>query len=276
MLVLCSPLYASVVASLVGNVVLPSLIAISLSSNVSEYDFGSGSSVQIENILKIQDKVLTEPKFIGAGGGGAVFSYRQSSAQPPQSQASHTNDNVVVKYSWLQSAQSVTNECNVLKVMEARHVTGVERCLARMDYQPDPRRTVIVMEPYLEDAVSSMAELSPDVARKATQNLIKSVVEMLAARVATVDLQPLISKRTGDLILIDMTEAVILGENTLSSIEKATVAEFCTEVVALIPDNLLDDASQFFTQETKRLEQSSGVLLQDDVGNILEGMLNTN
>ncbi|KAL3918507.1 MAG: hypothetical protein SGARI_007451 [Bacillariaceae sp.] len=158
--------------------------------------------------------------------------------------------------------------------MEERHVTGVERCLAQMDYRPDPRRVVIAMEPYLEDTVSNIAELPPDVASIATRNLIKTVVEMLAARVATVDVQPLISKRSGELILIDMTEARMLAKDGLSSIEKAIVTEFCTEIVALIPDSLLEDASESLKQEASRLKQmTSGVLLQEDVRCILEATL---
>jgi hypothetical protein len=282
MILLNLSMYASAAASLVSSLVFPSILILSSpTSNTKEYVFGGASSVQVEREIKLQGRTLTDPQFIGAGGGGAVFTYRQSKSQPSRrEQQSPTllvhpqhDDDVVVKFSWLQSAESVANECSILKIMEGRHVPGVERCMAQMDYQPDPRRTVIVMEPYLEDAASSLSELSPDIAQIATQNLIQTAIEMLKARVVTIDVQPLISKRTGELILIDMTEAILLRDDGLSSMEKAVVTEFCSEIAALVPETWLEDASKTFACEMSRIEHTSGIPLQEDVRTILETML---
>jgi len=221
--------------------------------------------------------VLNDPQFLGAGGGGAVFSYRQQQLLGEDIHNHFTgNDDeqeamVVVKFSWLQSAESVRNECRVLRVMEKKHVTGVERCLAQLEYNDDPRRTVIVMQPIVEDAVSSIGELPPEISRVAISGLIKAFVGMLAARVVTTDVQPLISKTTGELILIDMTEATILSDK-LSDIDKALFNAFCTEIFSLIPDSLLDQASQSFLNELHGLEETNDVRLDNDICDIVRSL----
>ena len=62
----------------------------------------------------------------------------------------------------------------------------------------------------------------------------------------------------------------------MSSIEKATVTEFCTEVAALIPDNLMNLASKTFTEEISRVEKISGTLFEEDVLGILEATFGNN
>mmetsp|Transcript_25249 Transcript_25249/g.44823 ORF Transcript_25249/g.44823 Transcript_25249/m.44823 type:complete len:325 (-) Transcript_25249:670-1644(-) len=256
----------------------------SISTTITKtYEFGNGSSVQIENPMKVplQESttfmVLNDPQFLGAGGGGAVFSYRQQQLLGEDIHNHFTgNDDeqeamVVVKFSWLQSAESVRNECRVLRVMEKKHVTGVERCLAQLEYNDDPRRTVIVMQPVVEDAVSSIGELPPEISRVAISGLIKAFVGMLAARVVTTDVQPLISKTTGELILIDMTEATILSDK-LSDIDKALFNAFCTEIFSLIPDSLLDQASQSFLNELHGLEETNDVRLDNDICDIVRSL----
>jgi hypothetical protein len=268
---------------LTGNMILHS-------PSTQTYEFGIGSSVQIDNPLQIKgiSTILVNPEFLGSGGSGAVFSYYKTKLQQEQHQlpqsAAETNDyqtnnhndmKVAVKYSWLQSAQSVRNECNVLKVLEQRHVRGVERCLAQINYQDDPRRVIIVMEPVVDDAVSSMTDLSPVAARVAMEMLMKTMAQMLVARVVTTDVQPLMSKSTGDLVLIDMTEATILpsSDKKLSDIDKALVSEFCNEVISLIPSTLLESASNAFYEEVHHIQASSNARLDNEVRIILDDLL---
>jgi hypothetical protein len=258
------------------------------SPSIQTYDFGNGSSVQIENPLQIQgiSATLVDPEFLGAGGSGAVFSYYRTERLQHQLQRNAglaNNDQiktqkdkkVAVKYSWLQSAESVRNECKVLRVLEQRHVTGVERCLEQIHYHDDPRRVIIILEPVVDDAVSSMTDLSQMAARAATEKLMKTMAQMLVAGVVTTDVQPLISKSTGDLVLIDMTEATILSssDRELSDLDKALVGNFCNEVISNISGNLLEFASQVFYKELYRIQVASSARLDDEVREIIDHLL---
>jgi hypothetical protein len=156
------------------------------------------------NIIKYDSGMMTliDPQFLGAGGGGAVFSYSFQQSPPQQQKGrpttttmgdttttltrigisggienmkkgrntdqnydgsnnnnnSHKNDldhNVIIKYSWNKSSDSVRNECTVLRVMEQRGIQqGVERCLGIMTYPDDPKRVMIAMQPVLVNSVS--------------------------------------------------------------------------------------------------------------------------
>jgi hypothetical protein len=265
--------------------------AIVLMSNTvlqSPFEFGNGSSVQIENPLHIKEFSLTlrDPEFLGAGGSGAVFSYRETHRRQQQVQKNdptasnnhirkYPDKKVAVKYSWLQSAESVRNECHVLSVLEQRHVTGVQRCLAQIPYREDARRVIIITEPVVDDAVSSMSDLSSSAARTATQMLMRAMAQMLAARVVTTDVQPLISKSTGELLLIDMTEATILpsSDEVLSDLNIALVTEFCNEVINLLPSTMLEMASHAFYEEVSRIEASSSTRLDDQMKTIIDDLL---
>jgi hypothetical protein len=256
------------------------LVAYVAMSTSVVFDFGNGGSVNEDNPLQFQPQpyhnamTLVDPQFLGAGGGGAVFSYSiqdrwgattvgrgverrmgggDSNIIISDDGSSRTNDinnKVVVKYSWIKSAESVRNECDVLRVMEQREIQGVERCLGVMNYGDDPRRVVIALQPLMEDAVSSLGDMPSDAAAsRAVSSLMKTMAQMLFEGIVTTDVQPLFSKTTGEVILIDMTEAVILAGDPLTDIERALISEFCTEMINLIPERLLEIAAESFTTE---------------------------
>ena len=56
---------------------------------------------------------------------------------------------------------------------------------------------------------------------------------MLAANVATTDVQPLINKTNGDVLFIDLTEAQIMSKPP-SFLDLALASSFCNEMAALI------------------------------------------
>ncbi|KAG7357261.1 hypothetical protein IV203_001949 [Nitzschia inconspicua] len=256
---------------LTGNVILQSTTFIP-STATTTFEFGNGSSVRVENPMRIRGLPdLVEPHFLGAGSGGAVFSYQRQSTQK---ETEHPcKDKVVVKFSWLQSAESVRNECKVLNAMEQRHISGIERCLTQLENPEDPRRTIIVMEPVVNDAISNLDELSTEAALTATKTLMTTLAQMLVARIVTADVQPLISKSTGKLVLIDMTEAKILPEGKLSDIDVALVREFCSEVISFIPDTFARIASETFYEELYRIEAESHEFLDDYVRTIIESLM---
>ena len=91
----------------------------------------------------------------------------------------------------------------------------------------------------------------------------------LAVNVVTVDVQPLISKQTGDVVLIDLTESKEL-KKPLSFLDVALLSSFCTEMAALIPEPLLPVASRALLDEIKALEQK-GRFLSNETYEALRG-----
>mmetsp|Transcript_28433 Transcript_28433/g.51516 ORF Transcript_28433/g.51516 Transcript_28433/m.51516 type:complete len:313 (+) Transcript_28433:64-1002(+) len=213
-----------------------------------EWNLGNGM-VQLEDPLMFPKlKPLHGATLLGSGGGGAVFSFQGSQT--------------VVKISWLGSAASVERECAVLKTLENTAVQGVERCIGQTRYLNDSRRVMIAMEPLMEDAVASVLDIDKDLRPHAVECIVRTMVQMLAANVVTIDVQPLISRQTGDVIFIDLTEATEL-KPPLSFLERTLISSFCTEMAALIPEYLLPVASNALLDELKMLEQGGAYLSKD-------------
>mmetsp|Transcript_14959 Transcript_14959/g.32204 ORF Transcript_14959/g.32204 Transcript_14959/m.32204 type:complete len:256 (+) Transcript_14959:643-1410(+) len=213
--------------------------------------------VQLEDPLRSFGSALGElrqPQFLGSGGGGAVFAYRRVTASP-----------VVVKVSWIRSAASVERECEVLKYMEEsstnHNVDGVEKCLGRVPYPTDTRRTMIVMEPFMDDSVASVSEIRKELREYSVSCIVRTLVQMLAAGVLTTDVQPLISRSTGEVVFIDMTEAKIISTShaeSLSFLDMALASSFCSEMIALIPEEYASIASRKLVDELKAMELRGG------------------
>eukprot|EP00536_Pseudo-nitzschia_multiseries_P016362 jgi/Psemu1/221084/e_gw1.1087.13.1 len=243
---------------------------------------------------------LVDPKFLGAGGGGSVWTMKQQKTpnkttnSPSRNTAGGRDENehktandkndVVVKISWSRSTDSVRNECDVLRVLERRGVTGVERCLGATDYRYDPDRVVIVMQPLVVDdndntgngsITASLDDLSLEMARVAARKLGTTAAQMIAAGVVTTDVQPLISKTTGDVLLIDLTEARVIvvptGEGaSIADGDRLLTNAFFTEIQGLIPESLLDDASEAFRNELRRIEADTGMRIPGSIREILD------
>lgn len=237
------------------------ILSLSEPATTTMYELGNGSVV-IEDPLTINglSTTLYNPRLLGSGGGGAVFAYSRKGNDDAKGVADKVSGknigDVAVKFSWLRSSKSVANECSILKTMELNQVEGVERCLAIARYKQDGHRTVIVMEPVMDDSVGSLSEINTELLPKATNGLIRTLVGMLAANIVTTDVQPLISPTTGDLLLIDMTEAVEIPKNVpINFINTALTNAFCNEIVTMIPDSMIENASETLLQELIRFEQ---------------------
>lgn len=207
-------------------------------------------------VLSIQGKTLqlSNPTLIGAGGGGAVFAMEDSS--------------ILLKVSWTDSTKSVHRECRTLQLLEQKNVGSAERCLGEFAYDGDDEgRVVIAVEPYVRDAVAAVSEVDKRQQRIAVEQIARTVVQMLAANIVTIDVQPLIDKHTGNVIFIDMTEAQELIP-PFSFLDKVLLGSFATEMLTLIPENLVDVASQTMMKEIAALK-AEGVSLSDEANEVL-------
>jgi hypothetical protein len=235
-----------------AGIVVAGTLALSPSASAAEVWNSVNGQVRLADRL-VFPKQLRRPRLLGSGGGGAVFSFEESQ--------------VVVKVSWLGSAASVERECSILNILEQNGVQGVERCLAQQPYPEDARRVMIALEPLVDDAVANTMDVDASLRPHAIRCIMRTMVQMLAANVVTVDVQPLISKQTGDALFIDLTEAKVLVP-PLSFLDVALMSSFCTEMSALIPESLLPVASTALLDELQALEQS-GVDLSDQAYDVL-------
>jgi hypothetical protein len=258
--------HLKMIMPLIAKVVSGVWLATTLSSGELNFDLGNGS-VKLENPMEVilpqgTNMKLQDPRFLGSGGGGAAFGY--SWREPPKG----SSTSAVVKISWLRSAKSVRNECQILQLLQRRQVSGVETCLASLDYPDDPRRVMIVLEPLVEESVSTVSELPPKLQAKAVDQLIRTMIQMLAANVVTTDVQALISTNTGDVLLIDMTEAKVVTTPP-TFVDIALVGSFCSEIFNLIPENLVPAASTSLLSELMKLE-ATGDRLSKEVYDVLQ------
>jgi hypothetical protein len=123
---------------------------------------------------------------------------------------------------------------------------------------------MIVVTPYMSDAVASILEVPTEQARRvAVDQIARTLVQMLAANIITIDVQPLISKTTGQTIFIDMTEAQVWSSSSSSStssssssysfLDQTLIASFISEMVTLIPEAYWKVAHTSIQDELTRL-----------------------
>jgi hypothetical protein len=217
------------------------------------WKLGNGD-VELPDPLAIAGLQLQHPRLLGSGGGGAVFSMEDVSKKAPSSKSTATS-NVAVKVSWRRSAASVENECHVLQRLQESSVSGVETCLGQAPYPTDPTRVMIALQPvFTQDdvMVNSISDIiGLDQQSRAVRSIVKNMMEMLAARTVTTDVQPLLSQKTGDVLFIDLTEAkvILASVDTISVVDLSLASSFVSEMLSRIPDTLQGVAAQTLWQE---------------------------
>eukprot|EP00977_Amphora_coffeiformis_P001379 scaffold286_cov169-Amphora_coffeaeformis.AAC.23 len=258
----------------------------------AEFDFPNGH-VQIDEplILNLSHSKnhrsfkLVHPVLVGYGGGGSVYAFDYADDDDNNNKEDDATTPPLVKISWSDSADSVRRECTTLQYLESKGVISVERCLGAVPYphQDDDaedgsgnnknNRVMIAVTPYVADAVASVRELETAAQQtKAVQQIAQTLVQMLAHDIVTIDVQPLISQTTADVIFIDMTEAVVLHP-PFSFLDQTLLGSFCSEMLALIPDDdesLVRVAAASVRAEVERLA-AQGTQLSPEARDILFG-----
>jgi hypothetical protein len=248
---------------------------------------------------------LIHPLLVGAGSGGAVFTFEESQIlhyqfgiQSPTS-PSNTNicmddafvllpprNSLVLKVSWISSRDSVRNECQILQSLEPYQIDSIEQCWGEFPYpndaDPTPKqpqqssqRIMLLLSPYVSDGTSNIYDVSTKLNQiRAVQQLSQTMIQLLARNVVTIDVQPLISKETGQVVLIDFSEAQSLTPSASSSqsftfSDLTLVNNFVTEMMTLIPDEFRSVAEESIHEEVQRLETQEGNSLSPEIKDIL-------
>jgi hypothetical protein len=186
---------------------------------------------------------------IGSGGTSIVY-------------ASKGEDNVygsdvVLKVSRLGSEKKLEEECKTMRHMQMNKVSGVPICIDECMVHDHP---AIVLFPLASsNAVSSISTsiMSETIAKKSIDGLVTTLVDMLASGVITNDVQPLIDPKSGSVLLIDMTEAQIIGP-TLTYNEISSINSFISEIFAIIPSDLHEYALTVARRAVTAYETSNG------------------
>jgi len=229
---------------------------------------------------------LWDPTLLGSGGSGAVFSFsthpnnspsdssysnKQSKDATYNSKLDDDDNNVAIKVSWKRSRNSVENECNILQSLE--NVPHVERCLGRPNPYPyEDGRVMIAVTPVVttmtsDDGITSSLNNVKTGApqRNAVKSVVEAIVGMLNLGIYTLDVQPLISVETGEVLFIDFTEAQHFSI-PLTSLDESALVGFCGEVSVLIPDSLKGVAGEYLMAELSSLDRNTTPL----PGNVVE------
>jgi len=207
--------------------------------------------------------LLHHPRLLGSGAGGAVFAVSTSTDMDPKTTTTTTTSRMLaIKISWLPSTESVENECHILKHHETFKVSGVEQCLGIQRYDADPRCVMILLEPVVEEltTVGSVDELDGmELQMHAVESMMRIMVRMLAAREVVTDVQTLISRDTGNVLLTDFTEARILPQDeVITLLDEASLYNFLAELMELIPESLSNVALDAVVKEVTEIEIKGG------------------
>jgi hypothetical protein len=227
---------------------------VQLKQQQQAWKLGNGD-VELPDPVAIAGLQLQHPRLLGSGGGGAVFSMEDANSKSKQNAASSSKA-VAVKVSWRRSAISVENECHILQLLQDSSVSGVETCLGQAPYPPDPTRVMIALQPvFTQDdvIVNSVSDIDGlDKQSRAVKSIVRTMMEMLAARTVTTDVQPLISQQTGDVLFIDLTEGKILASGVdthISVVDLSLASSFVSEMLSRVPESLQGVAAKTLWQE---------------------------
>jgi hypothetical protein len=224
-----------------------------------QWAFENGD-VTLPEVIYAHGLKLTSPRLLGSGAGGAVFAMQNENMNnqllwPTQ---------VALKVSWRKSAASVSNECYILKKLQTASlkkygssISTIETCLGEIPYEAEEGRTSILLEPvFIDTQATSLQDFSTDPEKMITaaRLIIRTLLQILSEHIATSDVQPLISRETGNILFIDFTEAMTFeAPDTVHSTDNPVIRNFINEMFLLLPESLHDNTrKKIFLQELEK------------------------
>lgn len=252
-------LSAATVATAAATVTILKASAPSLAATpISTTTHFSGGDVELSDPFSVpcfsgESLELHTPRLLGSGGSGAVYAFSRPDG-----------DDVAVKYSWVRSAASVGNECAILRVLESERVGGVVRCIGQAEYGEG--RVVVVTEPVIEEVVE-MGDIAEALREGVVRQIVRTMVQMLGAKVGSSDVQILLS-RDGQVLFVDFTEAKVVDK--VEALDLAFLASFVSEMMAFVPADLEGVAKVALCEELKAVEGRGG-RFGDEIFGLLVG-----
>lgn len=229
-----------------------------------QWVFENGN-VELPEMIDAYGLKLTSPQLLGSGAGGAVFVLQN---EPTKSQLSHGQisnvgipSQIALKVSWKASAKSVAHECQILQQLQdaskrkhGRTISTIETCLGELRYKADVSRTMIILQPvFIETQAVSLQDFlsEPDKMMTSVTLIIRTLIQMLSENIVTIDVQPLISRDTGQILFVDFTEAATIDtQGKITGEDASLIRNFINEMMILIPDSVQDTAiKEIFQQE---------------------------
>jgi hypothetical protein len=230
-------------------------------SNTNDWNLPNGVVTLPKSITNFPNHDFRNPILLGSGGGGAVFSVKDS----------QSNDDFALKVSWTNSAESVRTECEILNTLEkAQSNRHVEICIGIESYsKKNDNRVMIALQPVVDNPVASVFSLNEKLQSKCVRSIIETMVDFLTANIVTTDVQALINQETGDFWLIDLTEAREMITPP-SFLDLALANSFLSELITLIPDQLMTFASKILLEELVRTESGKEHKFSRDILELLQ------
>lgn len=244
---------------LLNYLILPTNPLFSTTLITLTQDLSLGNQLTCQN-LDIELKSLA-----GAGGTGRVY---QGTARALSK--SIVYESVAVKVSLPTTKPRLQNECEILHHLEQKRVNHVDKCISTCSLVPNNNLGdfATVLYPFKSPTnansfiVSSIAIIpSPEVAKTAACQLLQTVIEIILAGVVVTDLQFLADTMTGDVLLIDFTEARMIATGNLQYIDKQAIQSFLSEAIAFIPEVMKEEVYSS-SQESVNKVQSMFPFLQ--------------
>jgi hypothetical protein len=242
-----------------------------ISAPLSTWEFDSLRSVQLPRTdlhfttFKGEMLSLSHPTLLGFGGGGAVFG---------------VSDRFALKISWESSTAGVSHECAMERYLAADSVESdsesmrlparhVIQCVGEQVYpyattagtkdaplhadttihsqEASLPRTMILLQPlFPSTSVNHIEALPQEWQARAVQFIWEAALDLLAAGVVTTDVQFLMDSDTGNVLLLDLTEARHITTKTLSPLEVSYTTGFLQEILALTPNEYYGVAAHVY------------------------------
>lgn len=196
-----------------------------------------------ENVLSI-DKL----QYLGEGGTGRVYTYLDG-------------DSVyVAKYAKKGSEQKITNECDILQIIESSNIKNVERCICSVKDLSGETRSLLVpaFGTFTPGKISASFEDITDsnIRSNTALAIMDTIVNLAMIGIVSSDLQYLCNTESGEFIFIDFTEARNLlsslkSPKDLSNLDILEIKSFVSEGINLIPSELQFNAIRHVLNEQK-------------------------
>lgn len=148
------------------------------------------------------------------------------------------------------------NECNTLHLLAAAGVENIEKC-ETLCPSATQNSIDIVLTPYFrgEGSIDSITVPSIQARQTATRKLMRTVAQcIISAKVASSDLQILVEPKTGDLLVIDFTEAKTWAGQVPDSLTVSQIRSFLSEAFSLIPVDCQEIAKKSLGDAVEELQ----------------------